>query len=64
MQDSQSLDKFQAMQLAALLLQAQQGETAANDHELAERMLNLAEIIREKDRKRVRERIGNPHLGC
>ncbi|MCG7657370.1 hypothetical protein [Wielerella bovis] len=64
MQDNQSLDKFQAMQLAATLLQAQQGATAASDAELAARMLNLAEIIREQDRERVRERIGTPHLGC
>ncbi|MDK4688570.1 hypothetical protein [Kingella negevensis] len=62
MQDSQSLDKFQAMQLAAMLITAQ--ANAEQDEKLVERMLNLAELIREKDTKRVRERLGTPRLGC
>ncbi|MDK4680205.1 hypothetical protein QDY71_01785 [Kingella negevensis] len=62
MQDSQSLDKFQAMQLAAMLITAQ--ANPEQDEKLVERMLNLAELIREKDTKRVRERLGTPRLGC
>ena len=62
MQDNQSIDKFQAMQLAAMLLAAR--NEAQTDDEIAERILNLGEVIREKDKQRVRERIGNPRLGC
>lgn len=61
MQDNQFIDKFQAMQLAAMLITAQ--ENSLQDNELAERMLNLAETIRQKDRQRVQERLGNTHFG-
>ncbi|XXQ69066.1 hypothetical protein ACKLNO_04175 [Neisseriaceae bacterium B1] len=61
MQDNQFIDKFQAMQLAAMLINAQ--ENALQDDELAERMLNLAETIRKKDRDRVQARLGNTHFG-
>lgn len=60
MQDNQPIDKFQAMQLAATLLAAR--SDTQSDNEIAERILNLAEIIREKDRERVRARLGNSRL--
>ena len=49
------------MKLAAILLSAR----ADGDNEtLADQMLALADVIRRKDQERVRERIGNPKLGC
>ena len=61
MQDNQSIDKDQAMKLAAILLSVR----ADGDNEtLADQMLALADVIRRKDQERVRERIGNPKLGC
>ena len=61
MQDNQSIDKYQAMKLAAILLSAR---ADADNETLADQMLALADVIRRKDQERVRERIGNPKLGC
>ena len=60
MQDNQAIDKFQAMQLAATLLAAR--NESQTDDQIAMRILNLAEVIREKDRERIRDRMGNSRL--
>ena len=62
MQDTQYLDKFQAMQLAAILISAK--SSAQDDAELTHRLFALAEQIRKKDQEAVRALIGNPKLGC
>ena len=62
MQDTQYLDKFQAMQLAAILISAK--SKAQDDAELTHRLFTLAEQIRKKDQEVVRGLIGNPKLGC
>ena len=62
MQDTQYLDKFQAMQLAAILISAK--SNTQDDAELTHRLFALAEQIRKKDQEIVRGLIGNPKLGC
>ena len=62
MQDTQYLDKFQAMQLAAILISAK--SNTPDDAELTHRLFALAEQIRKKDQEVVRGLIGNPKLGC
>ena len=62
MQDTQYLDKFQAMQLAAILISAKSNDQ--DDAELTHRLFALAEQIRKKDQEIVRGLIGNPKLGC
>ena len=62
MQDTQYLDKFQAMQLAAILISAK--SNTQDDAELTHRLFTLAEQIRKKDQEVVRGLIGNPKLGC
>ena len=62
MQDTQHLDKFQAMQLAAILISAK--SNTQDDAELTHRLFALAEQIRKKDQEVVRGLIGNPKLGC
>ena len=62
MQDTQYFDKFQAMQLAAILISAK--SNTQDDAELTHRLFALAEQIRKKDQEVVRGLIGNPKLGC
>ena len=62
MQDTQYLDKFQAMQLAAILISAK--SNTQDDAELTHLLFALAEQIRKKDQEVVRGLIGNPKVGC